>query len=94
MTGGILSDLRASIDYGQGVQRRGLGYALAAEDGAGTYEATVSRLRSSGGEVRAELRILVNGRHLSAGSFNLSSLAARAQTTKLLTARAPQLPWA
>jgi hypothetical protein len=93
MTGDVLADLRASIDYGQGVERRGLGYVVAAEDGEGTYEATVSRLRSSGGEVRAELRILVNGRHLSAGSFNLSSLVARAQTTKLLTARAPQFPW-
>lgn len=94
MTGAILADLRASIDYGQGVERRGLGYVLASEDGSGAYEATVSRLRSSGGELRAELRIIVDGRHLIAGSFNVSSLAARAQTTKLLTARAPRLPWA
>jgi hypothetical protein len=89
----LLDQLEATIDYGQGIERRGLGYALAESDGGTPFEVTVSRLHSSGGELRGELRVAVDGRHLSAGSFNLSSLAARATTAKLLATRAPSLPW-
>jgi hypothetical protein len=89
----VLAQLAASIDYGQGVERRGLGYVLADAEGGKGYEAHVSRLRSSGGELRGELRVLVDGRHVSVGSFNLSSLTARAQTARLLAIRAPQVPW-
>ncbi len=59
-----------------------------------TWEASVRRLRSSGGELRGELTVRLDGRHLSAGTFNLSSLSARASTARLLAARAPRVSWA
>lgn len=90
----LLQHLEASIEYGSGLQRRGLGYALASEPGElPPWEVSVSRLRVSGGELRGQLRVLVDRRHLSAGTFNLSSISGRAATARLLTARQPKLAW-
>ena len=91
----LLARLESTADYGQGLQRRGLGYLLASDPGEDPrWEVGVSHLRASGGELRGELRVLVNGRHVSAGTFNLSSLSTRATTARLLAARSPGLPWA
>jgi len=92
---GLLAELEARADYGQGLQRRGLGYVLGSDPGDDPrWEVGVSHLRASGGELRGELRVLVDGRHLSAGTFNISGLAARASTARLLAARSPGVAWA
>ncbi|MGH7776350.1 MAG: AAA family ATPase [Candidatus Dormibacterales bacterium] len=92
---GVLAELEAGFDYGQGVHRRGLGYCLYGDDenGGPSWEVSVNRLRRSGGELRGELRVLADGRHVVGGSFNLSSLAARGATAKVLHQREPKLPW-
>lgn len=95
MTVDVLAELEARADYGQGLRRRGLGYVLGSDPGESPrWEVAVNHLRASGGELRGELRVLVDGRHLSAGTFNLSSLSARASTARLLATRSPGLKWA